>query len=124
MTLGPLGGARDKGLQMADHFDHITKAAQALNGPIGTPRERLIKAGNEFWAGLIHPDHWPLDLWEKAWRICDTLMAEGRVESTVAVMDSQTASQVAQQIAKELAELAADVEQARREGRIPPQSLN
>jgi hypothetical protein len=107
-----------------DQFEHVAKAAEALRGPIGAPRERLLKAGNEFWAGMIHPDHWPLDLWEKAWQICDVLMADGTVETTVEGMDAETAKRVAAEVADDMTQLAADIELARREGRIPRQRLN
>jgi hypothetical protein len=106
---------------MPDSLYHVAQAAETLAGPHGTAKEKLVKAGGEFWAAMIYREEWTPELQVRAERICQTLLAGGTVEMTVNQMDSDTAARTATELTAALARLAADIARARDESRLPSQ---
>jgi hypothetical protein len=106
---------------MSDLLYHVVQAAETLAGPYGTAKEKLIRAGGEFWAAMWYRDEWTPELLEKADRICETLLAEGTIETTVNKMDSETAASTAEELTAAVAHLAADIAVASAESRLSSQ---
>lgn len=104
---------------MSAPLRHVGRAADFLNNGSGTPQEKLIISGKIFRAAMTCPEDWPPDLLEQAQGIYGTLLKCGKVRTTVARMNEETASRCAQQLGKDMADLAAGIEQARTQGRLP-----
>ena len=109
---------------MLDQFCHVANAVGILNGGVGTPQDRLVDGGSEFWRAMAYLGKWPPDLLKKAKRIGTALLWDGfPVEgagATAAFMKRRyTIGEWATEIANDMANLAADIEQARTEGRLP-----
>jgi hypothetical protein len=106
---------------MSDLLHHVAQAAEIMADPHGTTKDKLAKAGREFWEALRYPCEWTPELQETADRICETLLAEGTIENTVNKMDSETATTTAIELAATMAWLAADIALARTRNQLPSQ---
>jgi hypothetical protein len=104
---------------MSAPLRHVARAADYLNNGSGTPQEKLIISGKIFRTAMICQEDWPPDLFEQANGIYATLLKCGKVRTTVARMNEETASRFAKQLGKDMADLVAGIEQARSEGRLP-----
>jgi hypothetical protein len=107
---------------MPDQFSHVANAVGILNSTGGTPLERIVEGGSEFWRAMRHLGQWPPDLLKKARRICGVLLSDGfplKGAVPTAASKKSTTGEWATEIAKDMANLAADVEQARTAGRLP-----
>ena len=109
---------------MSDQFSHVANAVGILNSGVGTPQERIVNGGSEFWRAMAHLGRWPPDLLMKANRICTILLwdgfsVEGALPTTTLKKRLYTIGEWATEIAKDMARLAADIERARAEGRLP-----
>jgi hypothetical protein len=106
---------------MPDLLYHVAEAAETLAGPYGTIKKRLVKAGGEFWATMQYRDEWTPELLDRADQICETLLAEGTIETTVRKMDPETVAMTAIGLAATMARLAADIAIARTRQQLPSQ---
>jgi hypothetical protein len=106
---------------MPDSLYHVAQAAETLAGPHGTVKEKLVKAGGEFWAAMIYREEWTPELQGRAERICQTLLAGGTVEMTVNKMDPDTAARTVTELTEAMARLAADIAAAKEGNRLPSQ---
>ena len=109
---------------MSDQFSHVANAVGILNSGVGTPQERIADGGSEFWRAMAHLGKWPPDLLKKARRICTVLLwdsfpAAGAVPTAAFKKRLYTIGEWATRIAKHMATLAADIERARADGRLP-----
>ena len=95
----------------------IALAANFLTTGPGTPKEKLILGGKLIWAARILPGDWTPDLLERANSIYGGLLIGGTVQRTVEQMDENTANKCLKQLTKDTVELAAEIEQARSQGR-------
>ena len=103
---------------MPDQLHLIAQAANFLTSGKGTPKEQLIHGGKLIWAARILSDDWPPNLAERANSIYRGLMKDGIVRKTVVEqMDENTAKKRLTQLTKDTVELAAEIEQASRQGR-------
>jgi hypothetical protein len=107
---------------MLDQFHSIVHAAEMLVGTVGTPQERLAKGFKAFRQATLFSNDWPVELWEQYNGICETLLAGGTWQKTIARMDLETASECATHISKAMKNLAVAVEVARRHA-LSPQSI-
>jgi hypothetical protein len=106
---------------MPDSLYHVTQAAETLAGSQGTAKEKLIKAGGEFWAAMWYRNEWTPELLLKADRICETLLADGPINTTVNNMDPETAARTATELAATMVRLLADIAVARTANQLPSQ---
>jgi hypothetical protein len=104
---------------MLDQYHSIVQAAEILVGTVGTPQERLAKGFKAFRQATIFSNDWPAELWEKYNGICETLLAGGTWQKTIARMDLETASQCATHISKAMKNLAVAVDVARKRAMVP-----
>ena len=95
----------------------IAQAANFLTSGPGTSKEKLILGGKLIWAARTLPGDWTPDLLERATSIYRGLLKDGTVQKTVEQMDENTANKCIKQLTKEMVELAAEIEQARSQGR-------
>jgi outer membrane murein-binding lipoprotein Lpp len=107
--------------QLPDLLHHVAEAAETLAGPHGTAKEKLVKAGSQFWAAMQYPDEWTPELLDRADRICETLLAGGTIETTAKKMDSETAATTVTELAATMARLAVDIAVARTGNQLPSQ---
>ena len=108
---------------MSDQFSHVANAVGILNSSVGTARGRIVDGGGEFWRAMTHLGKWPPDLLRKARRICTVLLWDafpvaGAVPTAV-FKRLCSIGEWATRIAKHMANLAADIERARADGRLP-----
>jgi hypothetical protein len=108
---------------MSDQFSHVANAVGILNSGVGSPRDRIVDGGSEFWRAMAHLGKWPPDLLKKARCICMVLLSDGfPVEGAVPTAASKkrlhTIGEWATKIARDMTNLLADIEQARTEGRL------
>jgi hypothetical protein len=106
---------------MADLLYHVAEAAETLAGHHGATKEKLIKAGGELWSAMRYRDEWPPELRDRADRICETLLADGTITTTVNNMDTEKAARTATELTPTIARLAADIATARTRNRLPSQ---
>jgi hypothetical protein len=109
------------GASTPDSLHHVAQAAETLAGPHGTAREKLIKAGGQFWAAMRYRYEWTPELLDTADPIWKTLFAEGTIETTVRKMNPETAARTAVELAATMARLAADIAIARAGNQLPSQ---
>ena len=95
----------------------IAQAANFLTVGPGTPKEKLLLGSKLIWAARTLPGDWTPDLLERANSIYRGLLKGGTVQKTVAQMDENAAKKCLTQLTKDTAELAAEIEQARSQGR-------
>jgi hypothetical protein len=107
--------------QLPDLLHHVAEAAETLAGPHGTAKEKLVKAGRQFWAAMRYLEEWPPELLDRADRICETLLAGGTIETTVRKMNPETAARTAIELRATIARLAADIAVARTGNQLPGQ---
>jgi hypothetical protein len=113
---------------MSDQFSHVANAVGILNSSVGTLLERIIDGSSEFWRAMTHLGKWPPDLLTKAKRIGTVLLWDGfPVDDEVPTVASKkrlyTLGEWATGIVEAMANLAADIELARTEGRLPTFSV-
>lgn len=108
---------------MLDQFHSIVQAAEILVGSVGSPHERLAKGFKAFRQATIFSNDWPVELWEKYNGICETLLAGGTWQKTIARMDLETASQCATHISKAMKNLAVAVDVARKRAMAPDSTV-
>ena len=108
---------------MLDQCQSINQAAEILLGTVGTPQERLAIGFKAFRKATLISSDWPVALWEKYNRICETLLAGGTWQKTIDRMDLKTASECATQISEAMKDLAVAVELARSQVLIPLRHL-
>jgi hypothetical protein len=106
---------------MPDLLYHIAQAAETLAGPHGTVKRKLVQAGGEFWAAMQYREEWTPELLARADRICETLLADGTIETTVNKMEPEKAASIAIELAATMARLAADIAHARADSQLPSQ---
>jgi hypothetical protein len=104
---------------MLDQFNSIAQAAEMLVGRDGTPHERIAKGFSALRRATMFNNDWSVELWEKYNCICNTLLAGGTWQRTIARMDTATASKCATHIYREMKNLAFSVEVARRHAMAP-----
>jgi hypothetical protein len=104
---------------MPEQLHLIAQTANFLTTGPGTPKEKLILGGKLIWAARILPGDWTPDLLERANSIYRGLLKDGNVQKTVEQMDENTAKKCLKQLTKDTVELAAEIEQARSQGRPP-----
>jgi hypothetical protein len=107
--------------QLPDLLHHVAQAAETLAGLHRATKERLVKAGGEFWAALRYRDEWTPKLLDRADQICETLLAEGTIETTVRKMAPETAARTVIDLAATMAHLAADIAISRTRQQLPSQ---
>jgi hypothetical protein len=104
---------------MLDQFHAIVQAAEMLVVSVGTPHERLAKAFKALRQATLFSNDWPVELWDKYNGICETLLAGGTWQKTIAGMDLETARECGTRLHKAMKSLAVAVEAARRRAMAP-----
>ncbi|MEX0702821.1 MAG: hypothetical protein WD069_12065 [Planctomycetales bacterium] len=90
---------------MTGRLPKFTSAAEIVRRRDGNPRGGLTAAGREFWAALFDRDKLPGPFCDEADAIVQLLLAEGRIERSVAAMDDSTAEAVGDRIVRFAEEL-------------------
>ena len=97
----------------------IAQAVKSLTTGLGTPKEKLRLGGKLLWAARTIPGNWTPELLGRANRIYGGLLQGGSLHRRLEQMDENAANKCLKQLAKDMAELAAGIEQARSQGRLP-----
>jgi hypothetical protein len=108
---------------MTDQWNLIVRAAETLCHDSGPPRERLLKASEEFWQSLMYPEEWPPELLDKAHSVCRVLLKHGTIQVTISRMDAEALDRLIAWLAGQFTRILADLETARREGRLGTSEL-
>jgi hypothetical protein len=96
--------------------DHISQSLSILVGDSETPRQRLLRAGSEFWQAMRFQEQWPPDLWDEASQSFSPLLENGTVQRTVGEMDDALVNEITAGLQKQLALLSARMERAIADG--------
>jgi Lon protease-like protein len=83
---------------MIDGLEEIRAAAEALATRDEKLKERLRRAGREFWSATYFKDDWPAELRERAADLQRALLEHGSVKETVAKMSRDQAEDTAENI--------------------------
>lgn len=70
---------------------------------------------------MQYREEWTPELLARADRICETLLADGAIETTVNRMEPEKAASTAIELAATMAHLTADIARARAESQLPSQ---
>jgi len=89
---------------MFEGIDKIRAAAEALATRDVDLKQRLVEAGEKFWAAAFHYPDWPPHLQERAEQIQSLILAQGTVAQTVPQMNPDAARQAAHEILRFMVE--------------------
>jgi len=79
-------------------IEHLREAREALYGPQGTARDRLLAAAQQFWTAAFHVESWPETLRTRAESLSAKIFRHGKIEESVSRMGDKTAAEVSQEL--------------------------